>query len=57
MTMHPISVQILTWYAENLMVFVIFVIDLFQFNFDFFSFLTLLCLCVLIFSLFLNDFF
>jgi hypothetical protein len=38
MNMYPISVQILT-YVENVMVFVVFVINLFRFNFDFFLFL------------------
>jgi hypothetical protein len=30
--------MILTWYVENLMFFVVFVINLMQFNFDFFVF-------------------
>jgi hypothetical protein len=36
--MQTLSVQILTWYVENLMFFVVFVINLMRFNFDFFVF-------------------
>ena len=57
MNMYPISVQILTWYIENIMVFVVFVINLFRFNFDFFVFKFCYVVCVLILSLFLNCFF